>query len=178
MTLTDAGRYLQRNSATVSRFESAEYPIRRPDVLALLDLYGISEGRQREALLALGEDVWKKGWWDGYAEHIAGSLIDLTWLEARAEEIRSFDGLVLPGLLQTREYAEATIRAVDPTAPVDQTERWVEFRMKRQQVLAAEQPPHLAAVLDEALLHRPVGGPETMRAQLAHLADLAGRPGI
>ncbi|MEO7195440.1 MAG: helix-turn-helix transcriptional regulator, partial [Pseudonocardiaceae bacterium] len=66
MTLARAADFLQRNASTVSRFESGEYPIRRPDLMALLDLYGVADRRKRDGLLRLSEDVWQKGWWDGY----------------------------------------------------------------------------------------------------------------
>jgi hypothetical protein len=103
----------QRNTATVSRFESGEYPIRRPDLMALLDLYGVSERRKRDGLLRLSEDVWQKGWWDGYKPDVECQFVDYMWLESRATAIRAFDCVVLPGLLQTREYAEAVITAAD-----------------------------------------------------------------
>ena len=76
MTLARAGEFLQRNAATVSRFESGEYPIRRPDLMALLDLYGVSERRKRDGLLRLSEEVWQKGWWDSYAEDVESTLYD------------------------------------------------------------------------------------------------------
>ena len=178
LTLSDAADYLQRNQATVGRFETAEYPIRRPDVMALLDLYGVSDGQQRTALMKLSEDVWQKGWWDGYADEVAGWFVDYVWVESRATEIRSFDDTLLPGLLQTPRYAEAAIRAADPEASADQVARWIELRMTRQQVLAGEDPPQLMAILDEALLHRLVGGPEVIREQLLHLVACANLSNI
>ncbi|MGH3971938.1 MAG: Scr1 family TA system antitoxin-like transcriptional regulator, partial [Pseudonocardiaceae bacterium] len=113
MTLARAGEFLQRNAATVSRFESGEYPIRRPDLMALLDLYGVSDRRKRDGLLRLSEDVWQKGWWDGYEPDVERQFVDFVWLESRATAIRSFDPLVVTGLLQTREYAEAVITAAE-----------------------------------------------------------------
>ena len=68
MTLARAADLLQRNASTVSRFESGEYSIRRPDLMVLLDLYGVSDRRQRDSLLRLSEEAWQKGWWDGYQE--------------------------------------------------------------------------------------------------------------
>ncbi|MGH3711284.1 MAG: helix-turn-helix domain-containing protein, partial [Pseudonocardiaceae bacterium] len=88
MTLTQAGEFLQRNASTVSRFESGEYPIRRPDLMALLDLYSVSDRRKRDGLLRLSEDVWQKGWWDGY-EELEQPFVDYVWLESRATTIRA-----------------------------------------------------------------------------------------
>lgn len=171
LTLRDAADYLQRSSGTVSRFESAEYPIRRPDVMALLDLYGVSDERRRAGLMKLSEEVWQKGWWDGYADDIAGWFIDYVWVESRAREIRSFDNTLLPGLLQTREYAEAAMRCAEPDLSPEQLARGLELRMTRQRVLTDEEPPHLSVVLDEAVLRRAVGGPAVLREQLYHLDE-------
>lgn len=171
LTLNDAADYLQRNNGTVSRFETGEYPIRRPDVMALLDLYGVSDGQRRSALMKLSEEVWQKGWWDGYADDVAGWLIDYVWLESRANAIHTFDITAVHGLLQTREYAEALIRTADPDASDAQVERWVELRMARQEVLDRDDPPRLSVILDEAALQRVVGGPTIMAAQLGRLAD-------
>ena len=138
MTLVRAGEFLQRNAATVSRFESGEYPIRRPDLMALLDLYGVSDRRKRDGLLRLSEDVWQKGWWDGYEPDVERQFVDFVWLESRATEIRSYDPLLVTGLLQTREYAEAVITTAEWEAEPAQIARWVHLRMDRQTVLNAE----------------------------------------
>ena len=101
MTLARAGEFLQRNAATVSRFESGEYPIRRPDLMALLDLYGVSERRKRDGLLRLSEEVWQKGWWDSYAEDVERTFVDFVWLESRATEIRVFESTLYDRLLDS-----------------------------------------------------------------------------
>jgi transcriptional regulator with XRE-family HTH domain len=120
-TLQDAASYLQRNQSTVSRFESAEYPIRRPDVLALLELYGITDATRREALLRLSEDVWEEGWWEredwweDFGDVIEGrTLLDYTWLESRAQAIFLFGVMLVPGLLQGAAYATEVIDRWDP----------------------------------------------------------------
>ncbi|GGK85232.1 transcriptional regulator [Sphaerisporangium melleum] len=178
LLLRDAAEYLQRDPGTVSRFESGGYPIRRPDLLALLDLYGVANGRRREELVKLSQDVWQKGWWDGYADEVGGHFIDYVWLESRAQEIRAFDNTLLPGLLQTVEYARACITAAELDAGAEQIDRWVQLRMHRQTVLHANDPPRLGFIIDEAALHRQVGGRECMAAQLHRLAEHAGQPNI
>jgi Domain of unknown function (DUF5753) len=79
--------------------------------------------------------------------------------------------MVVHGLLQTRDYAEAVIRAMRPNLPADQVERWVQFRMTRQELLSREDPPNFEVVLEECALRRPVGGRDVMRAQLEHLVE-------
>jgi hypothetical protein len=176
--LKDAGDYLQRDASTVSRFETGIYPARMPDVLALLDLYGVSDERRREGLLKLSRDAWQTGWWDGYATELAGGVIDYAWLESRAHEIRSFDTMSVPGLLQTPDYARAIITTADPDVETSQIERRIEFRLTRQQALERDEPLLVQAILDEAILRRVTGGRDVMRAQLTQLMELATRPGI
>jgi len=175
MTLDYVAEYMQRNPGTMSRFETAQYPIRRVDVLALLDLYGVSDPQVRRGLIQLSEALWQKGWWDGYADDAAGWFIDYVWIESQASRILLFDNTLLPGLLQTAEYAEATLRAAEPGATDEYVERGVELRMNRQQVLDNDIPTCLQVVLDESLLHRCVGGHSVMYTQLHHLLKCADR---
>lgn len=176
MLLKEVAEYLQRDPSTVSRFESGEYPIRRPDLMALLDLYGVAKARRREVLMKLSEEVWQKGWWDGFAPDVPGSFIDYVWLESRAREIRAFDNTVMPGLLHTPDYARATITAAELDGTEDYVDRGVELRMARQRILESAEPPRLSAILDEALLCRQVGGPQVLAAQLRYLGECAVRP--
>ncbi|MET8333888.1 helix-turn-helix transcriptional regulator [Streptosporangium canum] len=178
LILKDVGEYLQRDPATVSRFESGGYPIRRPDLLALLDLYGVADSGRRESLMRLSQEVWQKGWWDGYAAEVAGAFVDYVWLESQAREIRAFDNTLLPGLLHTSPYARAAIAAAEYDAKSEQIDRWVELRMTRQGILEREDPPRFSAIIDEAVLRREVGGPECLAAQLRHLAGCAAGPNI
>ncbi|MER5627162.1 helix-turn-helix transcriptional regulator [Streptosporangium sp. NPDC002544] len=178
LTLRQAGDYLQRDAATISRLESGIIPARVSDVLALLNLYDVGDQKIRDGLERLSRDIWRKGWWDGYATDSLGGMFDHVWLETRAEGIRSYEVMVVPGLLQTRDYALAVIAAGDADLPGEQIERWVEFRMDRQRVLDAESAPSIEIVLDEAVLYRMIGGPKVMRAQLEHLAKSMSRPNV
>ncbi|HEY9388406.1 MAG TPA: helix-turn-helix transcriptional regulator [Mycobacteriales bacterium] len=179
MTLDEAGEYLQRNPGTVSRFESAEYPIRRGDLLALLDLYGVSQGRERKDLMRLAEDVWQKGWWDGYADVVDQRFIDYPWLETRAERICVYSAMLVPGQMQTRDYAEAVIRnAAEPGTSEEQIDRWITFRTQRQRVLDDAGATQLSVVLDESTLHRQIGGSTIFHNQLRHLVQVSQRPNI
>jgi transcriptional regulator with XRE-family HTH domain len=178
LTLKDVAEYVQRDPSTVSRLEAGVLPARVPEVLAYLDLCGINDPQRRDALKRLSQDVFQKGWWDGYADDVAGSLVDRIWLESRASAIHTFHVVVLPGLLQTRDYAQTIIRAADPDAPEEQIQRWVQVRMTRQQLFTKTKPVQLTAILDEAVLRRKVGGHTGMRAQLDHLITVANQPNI
>jgi transcriptional regulator with XRE-family HTH domain len=88
--------------------------------------------------------------------------------EAEAKRLRNFEPLVIPGLLQTEAYARAILSTRLDSTP-EEIEQAVTARMERQRILERDQPPELSVILDEAALRRPVGGPEVMRGQLAHL---------
>lgn len=178
MTLKEAGDYINRNPSTVSRMEAGIIPPRVPEVLAYLDMCGIDDARRRADLKTMAQDAWQKGWWEGFAADVAGSLIDWVWLESRAREIRSFETAVLPGLLQTREYAEALIRAAHAGASKEQINRFVDLRMARQRRLEEPEPVKFSTIIEEGALRRLVGGPETMKAQVAHLRAVAGWPNV
>ncbi|MGH3978945.1 MAG: DUF5753 domain-containing protein [Pseudonocardiaceae bacterium] len=136
---------------------------------ALLDLYGVSERRQRDGLLRLGEEVWQRGWWDGYAADVERQFVYYVWLESRATAIRAFDCILLPGLLQTRDYAQAVITAAEWDAAPEQIARWVQLRMDRQAVLHQDTPPGFSVIVDEFVLRREVGGLGVLAGQLTHL---------
>ncbi|MGC4808319.1 helix-turn-helix domain-containing protein [Micromonospora sp. DT233] len=178
LTLKEVGDFINRNASTVSRMESGIIPPRVPEVLAYLDLCGIDDQRRREDLKTMAQDAWQKGWWDGFSANVAGSLIDWIWLESRAVEIKSFQASVVPGLLQTRAYAEALIRAWDDAATDEEVARYVEVRMQRQRRLEEPEPVRFSTVIDEGALRRLVGGTEVMRAQLTHLRTVAGWPNV
>ncbi|MGQ0777465.1 MAG: helix-turn-helix domain-containing protein [Pseudonocardiales bacterium] len=179
MTLRQAGDYLQRDQSMLSRFETAVHPIRRGDVMALLDLYGVSDNRTRDGLIQLSDDVWRKGWWDDYTSTVGRQYIDMVWLEARAARLRTYAAMLVPGLLQTREYAETLIRNVATTdTPEEEIETGIELRMTRQQLLRGDQPVDFAAVVDESVLHRIIGSPEVLHRQLTVLLEAAERPNV
>lgn len=175
--LSEAGEYVQRDQSTMSRLESGHQPIRVPDMQALLRLYGVTDETAWAGMEQLSRDVFHKDWWDEFADTFPAAFADFPWVEERCRAIHAYDALVPHGLVQTREFAQATIRAVSPKGE-EWVQRTLDFRMRRQGVLERPDPPKLALVLDESVLYRPIGGREVMQAQLANLAALAGRPNI
>lgn len=171
-TLRDAATYLSVDISTASRYETGHIPAKPQDVESLLNLYEVDDVERREALFELGREAWRRDWWDGYQRDLTQTFIDYAWLEDRATEIRSFEVLAFSGLLQTREFAEAVIRAHETGKDDQFIRRGVEFRMDRQRVLRKDVPPKISLVVDESLLHRPFGGKEVMSQQLNHLVQL------
>lgn len=171
-TLKDVADYVQRDPSSISRMEAGIHPARVPDVLAYITLCGLSDDRDRAALVNLAKDAWRTGWWDRYTENELEAVTNLASLEERAVEIRNFQALVIPGLVQTSGYAAAVMRASDHGISDDTIDRWLQVRMERQKIFTREGPVRFITVLDESVLHRRIGGDEVMRAQLLHLLNL------
>jgi transcriptional regulator with XRE-family HTH domain len=176
LTIEDVARILECSASKVSRIETGQVGATTRDVRDMLEIYGVKDP-ERDALIQLTREAREKGWWHAYGDdlHFAAPYVGL---EAAAASIRTYDTLVVPGLLQTPEYARAVLRAVLPDRLSDEIERRVRFRLARQSLLTEDDPPSLWMVLDEALLHRSVGGPEVMREQLHRLIEAASLPNI
>jgi hypothetical protein len=140
----------------------------------MLDLYGVQEA-ERDVLLRSAQDAREREDWE---VDVSVAVADYAWMEGRAWKVEAFQDSVLPGLLQTPEYAREVLRAWDPSATPQWIERTLAARVARQQRLTEQDPVQLSAVVGEGALRLSVGGPEVMRAQLKHLVDLAGGPGV
>lgn len=178
MTLKEVSEYTGRDYSTLSRFESGVQPIPQQELITLMDLYGVEGESQRTTLLKLGSEQTKTGWWEKYANQACDWFLDYVWVESRAQAIRSYDLMPINGLLQTPEYAEAWIRAVNPQESARFVERAIELRLARQRILAAESSVKLSVIVDEAALHRVVGNSKVMKSQLRRMLEQGGRPNI
>ena len=178
ITRADAGDEIRAPGAKISRFEHGQASLNERDVAGLLALYGVHDARQRAGLLALARTASADGWWAGHGQVLPRWFETYVGLEQAAWSISTYEVQFVPGLLQTADYARAVTALDHPAAPTEQIERRVQLRLTRQQLLAGRDPPRLWAVIDEAALRRPLGGPGVMRAQLRHLIQAAGRPGI
>jgi transcriptional regulator with XRE-family HTH domain len=171
MEATDVARRLDWQASRLSRLENRQSSITAPDLRKLLDVYGVEDREYRAYLAELARRLNERGWWQKYAGLIGGDYADLISLEGEARTIRTYEQELVPGLLQTPEYAQAVIRASRTTDTTEQIKRWVEVRMERQEILnrADPPPPRFNVVLSEAALRRPVGGYDVMLRQLEHL---------
>ena len=175
LTLEDAAAHIHRDASGLSRMESGQLTVPETDLQALMDLYGLRDPAQREALHRLNSEVWKTDW---YVE-AGNELVDYVWVERRAVAIRSYCPTLIDGLLQTASYARALIEARSKGHPeAEHTEQWVEMRMARKVVFDRPEPPLVSAVFDEGVLRRQVGGPGVMGPQLRHLIEAAERNNV
>src|ERR1700733_6123329 len=177
MTTERAALSLRGSHSKISRMEHGRVGFKERDIADLLALYGVGPGDEREALLKLAREANTAGWWQAYADILPHWVEPYFGLEAAASFIREYELQFVPGLLQTEEYARAVIRLGTLTSE-DEIDRRAKARMSRQEILDREHPPKVWAVLDEGALHRVIGGPEVMRAQLLHLMDMCDHPAV
>jgi transcriptional regulator with XRE-family HTH domain len=168
----EAARQLEWSTSTIFRIETGRSRPQPGNVRALVDLYGVT-GPERAGLIQLARDARQPGWWHSFRDVLPNPYEVYIGLEAGASSIRDFEPVVVPGLLQTEDYAREVFRNGPRELDRDEIERRVEVRAARQKILAADDRPRLWAVIDEAVIRRVVGGPAVMREQLRHVADCA-----
>jgi transcriptional regulator with XRE-family HTH domain len=170
----EAAQRLDFSKSKLYRIENGRSRIDADDLEDMLDLYDV-RSPERDALIALGRDSRRRGWWTTYKDVFTGSYVGL---ESEAATIEVASHLV-PGLFQTAGYARAVITETRPMLDIAEAERRVTARIARQHaVLDRDNPPEIHIVLDEAALHRSVGGPEVMAGQLAALAKASTQPNV
>jgi transcriptional regulator with XRE-family HTH domain len=172
MSREEVARQLEWSTSTLFRIETGRTRPQPGNVRTLLELYGVT-GPERDGLIQLTRDARQPGWWHSFRDVLPNPYEVYIGLEAGAASIRNFEPVVVPGLLQTGDYARAMFRNGPRELDRDEVERRVEVRLARQEILARDNRPRLWAVIDEAVIRRLVGGPEVMRGQLRHLADVA-----
>jgi transcriptional regulator with XRE-family HTH domain len=177
LSCTDAGKAVGWSESKVSRIETGRVGIQQPDLERLLDLYEVS-GETRVALLTLRRQATHRGWWHSYTDALPTWFEAYVGLEDGAKSLFTYQNQLVHGLMQTEDYATALIRAAQPAATADEVERQLAARATRQALLTAGNPLRVWAVLDEAVLRRPVGGTATMRAQLNRLREIAAFPNV
>ncbi|MER6267052.1 helix-turn-helix transcriptional regulator [Streptomyces sp900105755] len=181
LTSGEAARLVGWHQSKVSRIETGASGVKPADVRLLLDAYGVMEGQLRELLLVLAgseDTAGRHHWWHAYRGVLPPAYRDFISLESQAGTMRTLETLVVPGLLQTPEYARAVTRAAMDGRADDSLDTLVEVRLARQDVLRNDPPLELSAVLDEAVLRREVGGPGVMARQLERLVEAARLPQV
>lgn len=174
VTIDYVAEQLECSASKISRIETGHSGATPRDVRDMLGIYGVT-GVESDELVQIARDARQKGWWHPYSPVLTSAYVGL---ETEAESIRAYEQQVVPGLLQTEEYARAMIRAARPDISADEVERRVHVRMRRQLLLGQDDPVDLWVVLDESVLSRPVGGDAVMRRQMERLAEAAELPNV
>jgi transcriptional regulator with XRE-family HTH domain len=176
LTVEQVSERLLCSPSKVSRMETGQRGATLRDVRDLCQIYGLTDGSQVEYLMGLVREAKQQAWWqsydlDNYATYVG--------LEQAATTLCYYQSTIVPGLLQTVGYARAMHEGSMPAEfTAERADELIEVRMRRQQVLTRDPPLQLRVVLDEAVLHRVVGGPNVMTAQLRHFDAIAKRPNV
>ncbi|MEU7161445.1 helix-turn-helix transcriptional regulator [Streptomyces chrestomyceticus] len=176
MSQEDAGKILDVAVATVRRMERAEVGLKPLYVRALLQAYGLPTP-EADAFMELVEQANTPGWWHKFRDVVPTWFSTYVALEDAASLIRAYEPHYFPGLLQTEDYARAVLSA-GLHQTVDDLERQVAVRIKRQELLLREDAPTLWVLMEESVLHRPVGGPGVTRAQLQRTLEASWQPNV
>ena len=173
----EAGAAIRASEWKIHRLENCQVGFKDRDIVDLLRLYGVTDADEVAGFVMLAHEANTPGWWQRYGDVLPQWFRTYVDLESAASLIRTYEGQLVPGLLQTDDYIRAVVHDASPE-PSEDVGRRVRLRMARQTVLTRERPPRLWAVVDEAALRRPVGGREVMRGQLERLIAATKLPNV
>ncbi len=178
LSRADAGYTIRASESKMRRLETGQVGFKERDVADLLTLYGITNDVERQQFLDLVTQSNQLGWWHPYSDLIPKWFEDFVGLEEAASRIQTYELMFVPGLLQTEEYARAVAGHGEPPAAHEEIQRRVTLRRQRQKILLGPQAPKMWAIIDEAVLHRPLGGERVLRDQIGHLLEMTAQPNV
>jgi transcriptional regulator with XRE-family HTH domain len=174
LTVEQVAAELLCSPSKVSRMETGQRGATLRDIRDLCDLYEVTDPAERERLMTMAREGKQQGWWQSFAL----PYNTFVGLEQEATSIKIFHSAVIPGLFQIADYTRAIHRVAAPPLEEPEVEERIQERLTRQQLLTRENPPRVEVILDEAVLHRPIGSPAVMREQLGDIIDAASRPHV
>jgi hypothetical protein len=178
LTVRTAAAQLEWSEAKIWRIETGQTSLRSLDVEAMCKVYGAPQDITG-ALMGLAKETKARGWWHSYGDAIPEYFDVYIGLEEAASHFSWYESELVPGLFQTEDYARAVIRADNPGVDDNEIERRVHVRLARQALLTrVTHPPAFDVVLNEAILHRPVGGEQAARDQLKRLGEVSELPTV
>jgi hypothetical protein len=173
-----AGEAIRASEWKIHRLENGQVGFKDRDIVDLLRFYGIDDPGQVADFLVLAREANAPGWWHQYGDLLPQWFRAYVDLESAATLIRTYEGQLVPGLLQTEDYLRGVVGDARLEDSQEEVERRVALRLGRQALLEREDAPRLWAVVDEAALRRPVGGHKVMRAQLERLIEATKLPNV
>ncbi|SUD49544.1 Uncharacterised protein [Nocardia otitidiscaviarum] len=177
MTQEQAAELMEWSVSKLSRIEKGQNGVRAMDVENMCNIYRRPD--QADRLGALARAAKNRSWWHAYSDVIPEGFDVYIGLEPAADRFRWYESGLIPGIFQTADYARTLIRTDHPEDTADEIERRVQLRLTRQSLLTREDSPQRwHVVLDEAILHRPIGSPAIMLAQLERLLEVSELPNV
>ena len=172
----EAAQAIRASEWKIHRLENGQVGFKERDLVDLLARYGVTDPDEIDELLTMAREANTPGWWRHYGDVLPSWFRTYVDLESAAALIRTYEGQFVPGLLQTDDYMRAVIHGAHLDESSDEVGRRVRLRMARQTLLTREHPPRLWAVVDEAALRRPVGGPGVMKGSWSGCSTPPGCP--
>jgi transcriptional regulator with XRE-family HTH domain len=178
VTREQAAEAIRASEWKIHRLENGQVGFKDRDIVDLLRFYGVTDPGEVADFLVLAREANAPGWWHHYGDVLPQWFRAYVDLESAATMIRTYEGQFVPGLLQTEDYMRAVVGGGHLDDLPQEAEHRVQLRLGRQALLEREDAPRLWAVVDEAALRRPVGGPKVMRAQLERLIEATEQPNV
>ncbi|MGY0059231.1 helix-turn-helix domain-containing protein [Streptomyces sp. LZ34] len=176
MTAEEVAEELMVSQSKISRLENGRRSISQRDVRDLCRTYKVEDKALVDSLMQMAKESRQQGWWNAFGDVPYSVYIGF---ETDAASLRVYEPQVLPGLLQTPEYAESVISGALPEAPPEQIAQRVQVRLRRQERITDPATPlRLWAVVDEAAMRRVVGSPKVMSDQLDYLVRMSHEPHV
>jgi transcriptional regulator with XRE-family HTH domain len=179
LTRDDVAGRLDWHPTKLTRIETGQWTrLNVRDVRDLLDIYGLTDEVQREALVQLARDARQRGWWHSYGDVLPSEYTHFIGLEAEAASVRTYQQVLVPGLLQTEDYTASIIRAARPQEAPTDLDRRVAVRRERQRRVLDDHSLELWAILGEGILRQLVGSPHITAAQFQFIAEASDLPNV
>jgi transcriptional regulator with XRE-family HTH domain len=178
ITRQQAGYNIRGSESKISRLELGRVGFKERDVTDLLTMYGVEDSTERQTFLDMVKQSNEPGWWRRFGDTMPNWFTDLVGLEEAAARIQIWEPLYVSGLLQIEAYARAIFSHGRPDMVDERVDQLVALRMRRQKMFSRPDAPRVWMVLDESVLHRPIGGMKVLRAQLEYLLEMSALPNV
>ncbi|WP_030727722.1 helix-turn-helix domain-containing protein [Streptomyces sp. NRRL F-2890] len=178
LTVRAAARALEWSEPKLWRIETGQTSLRSLDAKAMCEIYG-ADAEMTEILMGLAKETKSRGWWHAYGDVVPDTFDLYIGLEEAADRIDWYEPELVPGLLQTEDYARAVMRTHNPAATPEEIDKRVTLRKARQMLLTrVVAAPTLRIAINEAVLRRPVGGNRLMAEQVARIGEASELPNV
>ncbi|MFI5584843.1 helix-turn-helix domain-containing protein [Amycolatopsis sp. NPDC051758] len=178
ITRQQAGYNIRGSESKISRLELGRVGFKERDVTDLLTMYGVVDEGERQSFLDMVKQSNEPGWWRRFGDTMPNWFTDLVGLEEAAARIQIWEPLYVSGLLQIEPYARAIFSHGRSEMANESVDQLVALRMRRQKMFTRPDAPRIWMVLDESVLHRPIGGTRVLKAQLEYLLEMSALPNV
>ena len=178
ITRQQAGYNIRGSESKISRLELGRVGFKERDVSDLLTMYGVDDLTERQTYLDLVKASNEPGWWRRFGDTMPNWLTDLVGLEEAASRIQIWEPVYVSGLLQIEPYARAVFSNGRPEMGNERVDQLVALRMRRQKMFSRPDAPRVWMVLDESVLHRPIGGLKVLKSQIEYLLEMTAMPHV